>query len=480
MSKEKTRILIYDRASIESSNRSIDENGYMHVEISNVTKEQVAPYYGEEIPNFKQLGFEPDKLYHGYRPASELAKEETIKSLNGIPILLEHHPDSAQEPAKEYRVGATGTDARFKAPYLQNSLHIQDADAINRIKDGSMQELSLGYFYTPMRKEGEFNGEKYDFVMTDIACNHVALVEKGRAGSDVRVEDSALNTHLPSQLTGEGKEDLNLQAGLGASMEEKENLLDEFLKELADAGIDTEKAKAKLAEIYGDKAEDEEAEAEEPKEVEDLGAESEDDGEEVEAETEENADDEEIDSDADSDVKAEDEEEENEADAFDAGDVLKSCGLDAEDPVVQTAFKKGFAEGTKYGEKLEKKEPAKLDSEHESEGEKRALGEDSVRRLVKAVEDKFNAKFNAIEETKSSLGKVRASAFDSAEDVYLSALKAEGVNVKGFKKSEARTAYRALVAGKAKAVRTTASDSIKKVSKSNTSNILAGVRMGEF
>lgn len=475
MSKEKTRILIYDRASIESSQRSIDENGYLHVAISNVTKEQVAPYYGDEIPNFKQLGFKPDKLYHGYRPASELSKEETIKSLNGIPILLEHHPDSAESPAKEYRVGATGTDAQFNAPYLQNSLHIQDADAINRIKDGSMQELSLGYFYTPIRKEGEFNGEKYDFVMTDIACNHVALVERGRAGKDVCVEDSELRKHLPSQLTGEGKEDLNLQAGLGASMEEKETLLNEFLKELADAGIDTEKAKEKLNQIFGEAEKEDLTESEKIEKVEEVGTadecdNAEDEGKEVEAEKGE---DEELESEAET-------EEKEEVKTFDAEEVLKSCGLDAEDPIVKTAFQKGFAEGTKYGEKLEKKEPEKLDSEHESEGEKRALGEDSVRRLVKAVEDKFNAKFNAIEETKASLGKVRASAFDSADDVYISALKAEGVNVKGFKKSEARTAYRALMAGKAKAVRTTASDSIKKVSKSNTSNILAGVRMGEF
>ncbi len=478
MSKDKTRILIYDRASIENSQRSIDENGYMHVAISNVTKEQVAPYYGDEIPNFKQLGFKPDELYHGYRPASELSKEETIKSLNGIPILLEHHPDSAESPAKEYRVGATGTDAQFKAPYLQNSLHIQDADAINRIKDGSMQELSLGYFYTPIRKEGEFKGEKYDFIMTDIACNHVALVERGRAGSDVCVEDSELRKHLPSHDAGDGKED-NLPTGEGASMEEKKTLLDEFLKELADAGIDTEKAKEKLNQIFGEAEKEDLTESEEIKEVEEVSAtdecdnaedECKDEGEKVEAEQSK---DEELETEAET-------EEKEEVKTFDAEEVLKSCGLDAEDPIVKTAFQKGFAEGTKYGEKLEKKEPEKLDSEHESEGEKRALGEDSVRRLVKAVEDKFNAKFNAIEETKASLGKVRASAFDSADDVYISALKAEGVNVKGFKKSEARTAYRALMAGKAKAVRTTASDSVKKVSKSNTSNILAGVRMGEF
>ena len=138
--------LVFDRAPIESV-RHIDDNGYLHVDVSNITREQVAPYKGSEIPGFEELGFNADALYYGYRPASELSKPETIRSLNGIPILLNHSPDSAQEPASN-RVGSTGTDAKWEAPYLKNSLHIQYADAISRINDGSMRDLSMGYYYT--------------------------------------------------------------------------------------------------------------------------------------------------------------------------------------------------------------------------------------------------------------------------------------------------------------------------------------------
>ena len=146
--------LTYDRAQVDSV-RDIDDNGYLHVGVSNITKEQVAPYRGEEIPDFEKLGLKPDEIYSVYRPASELSKPETINSLNGIPILLKHARDSAAEPASN-RVGSTGTDAKWEPPYLTNSLHIQDADAIRRINDGTMREISMGYFYTPVLQHGEF------------------------------------------------------------------------------------------------------------------------------------------------------------------------------------------------------------------------------------------------------------------------------------------------------------------------------------
>ena len=146
------RRLVYDRSPVDSV-RTVDDNGYLHVGISNITKEQVAPYLGREIPGFEKLGLKPDEIYNVYRPASELSKPETVKSLNGIPILLKHAPDSAEEPAPN-RVGSTGTNAKWEPPYLTNSLHIQYAYSIKRINDVTMREISIDYFYTPVLKHG--------------------------------------------------------------------------------------------------------------------------------------------------------------------------------------------------------------------------------------------------------------------------------------------------------------------------------------
>ena len=467
--------LVYDRAQVDSV-RNIDDNGYLHVGVSNITKEQVAPYRGNEIPDFEKLGLDPDEIYTVYRPASELSKPETVKSLNGIPILLKHAPDSAEEPASN-RVGSTGTDAKWEPPYLTNSLHIQDADAIRRINDGTMREISMGYFYTPVLKHGEFEGEPYDLIMTDIACNHVALVEEGRAGPDVLVKDAALNSNLPAGDVGQ-EESTSSETNQENDMNEKEKAIAEILELVAGAGIDPEAFKEKLDVVLNIKDEDqvddedteeskafaegvEYGEEKEKTEPEKLDREHESEGEERYLEGKDEA---EVGCDED-DLTA------------DAEEVLKSCGLDADDPVVKTAFQKGFAEGTKYGEEKEKTEPEKLDREHESEGEKRALGEDSFEKIGALVRAQVEAKFDAIQETARSLGKVRVSAFDTAADVYQAALKAEGVNIKGLAKSECRSAYRALMAGRA-ATKRVAMDS-KPAKADALSKLLGSIKVGE-
>ncbi len=173
------------------SARHIDQNGYMHVAVSNISKEAVNPYLGSEIPDFASLGLDADTAYQVYRKGSEL--EKGAKSFAHMPLLRDHHEDSAADPQREHRVGSLGSDPVFCAPYLQASLCITDAEAIGKIENGQRVELSAAYFYTPVLEQGTFEGQPYDIVMTDIRANHVALVEEGRAGKDVLVADSKLN-----------------------------------------------------------------------------------------------------------------------------------------------------------------------------------------------------------------------------------------------------------------------------------------------
>ena len=184
--------LTYDKGLISfdasASKRHKDSNGYLHIDASNITKEQVAPYYGEEIPHWRELGLEPSKLYYMYRPADELAK--AARSFDGMPLLFEHHDTSAARPAKDYVIGSLGTDAEFRAPYLVNSLIITDGEAIEAIERGDYKQLSAAYMYTPVMQGGMYDGEHYDGRMTDIKANHVALVKEGRAGPDVAVADA--------------------------------------------------------------------------------------------------------------------------------------------------------------------------------------------------------------------------------------------------------------------------------------------------
>ena len=188
-----------------ATKRHKDENGFLHVAMSHISKETINPYYGREIPNWEELGLDPEKIYQGYRMGDELAKG--ADTFNGLPILMGHHAESADNPQKEHRIGSMGTDAAFEAPYLNNSLIITDAEAIQAIEDGRTIELSSAYRYEPIFKKGMFDRKPYDFVMTNIRGNHVALVEEGRAGPDVVVADQQIKPN-PIRRFGMGIKEL--------------------------------------------------------------------------------------------------------------------------------------------------------------------------------------------------------------------------------------------------------------------------------
>ena len=437
-----------ERVALDAeSKRTYDDNGFLHVSISPLTRVQVAPYHGSEIPGWQSLGLDPERIYKGYRSAEELSKPETIESVNGIPIQLMHHMDYADNPAKATRVGSTGTDAAFHDPYLTNSLHIQDKKAIDRINDGSMRELSLAYRYKPIFTAGVSpDGEKYDFLMTDISANHLALVDEGRAGHEVLVYDSkegeksmAEEVKTP-QATDEDPAkqeaavaevakgvqdlvDLSKPAEPAApaadeecakpAEDEEPDAIAALVKDLTAAGLDPSKLPGledRLRALAAPTATDEEC------------AKPAADGETAPAQAAEPATDEETAPEA---KPAEDE-------AVTEG--LKQCGLDGEDPAVQ----KAFAEGMKYAFQGNTAEAPKAEAEAAAD------------RAIKEATDKVEAKYAAIEECRRSLGKVRPMAYDCAGDVYRDAVKAEGISSKGMSDDVAMNVYRTAVAMKAK------------------------------
>lgn len=170
------------------SHRRFDENGFMHVDSCHVTKEQVVKYYGREIPGWRELGLDPERLYNVYRPGDEI--EKAAATFDGLPLQLQHHIDSADEPQTEFRVGSISRPV-WRAPYLDCDLHITNGAAISAVEHGDFKEISAAYLYEPVIESGEFDGTPYEIVMRNLRGNHVALVPKGRAGADVVVADEA-------------------------------------------------------------------------------------------------------------------------------------------------------------------------------------------------------------------------------------------------------------------------------------------------
>jgi hypothetical protein len=182
----KKDVIAFDFSSV----RSKDQDGRLKVELTNISKANVCPYYGYEIPDAEALGLDPNRIYKLYRDPEELRL--AAETSNGIQLMQEHIAVSPDEPMQMQVVGSTGTDAVFEDPYLKNSLVVWVKDAIDLIESGKKKQLSCAYYYRADMTPGTFEGAAYDGVMRDIRFNHVALVVEGRAGSDVLVSDSKL------------------------------------------------------------------------------------------------------------------------------------------------------------------------------------------------------------------------------------------------------------------------------------------------
>ena len=171
--------------------RSKDINGWLHVKDCRISKANVCPYVGREIPNSEKLGLDPDKIYHLYRDAAAL--EASAASFERAPLMLEHlgvTAESAQNPNIKRKIIGAISNVRWMAPYLVADLTVWDGEGIEAIESTRQQELSPGYHYRPEMTPGSMHGNPYDGRMLDIVANHLCIVDTGRTGPDVMVNDA--------------------------------------------------------------------------------------------------------------------------------------------------------------------------------------------------------------------------------------------------------------------------------------------------
>ena len=175
--------------------RTYDNNGWLEVKDNPISKVGVFDYLGAEIG-----APEPDRIYKVFRPPEELGSEETIKSFRLTPFIVDHEMlgKNATPAEKKGIQGVIGENVYFEHPYLRGNIKIFSDAALSDISSGKI-DLSPGYrsrydFDNP----GVYEGEAYEVVQRHLRGNHLALVDEGRTGADVAVQDH-LVTHLLSK-----------------------------------------------------------------------------------------------------------------------------------------------------------------------------------------------------------------------------------------------------------------------------------------
>ena len=330
--------------------KKVDSNGYWYIKHNPISKEGVFPYLGHTISD----ECEPNKIYKVYRPAKTLKESVETWDNPPKPFIDDHEMLGEGFTAIDDRpVQGIIYNPSFDKGVLYADIAVYSEDLKQNIENGK-KELSLGYFCKYKKERGVFNGEVYDYVQYDMVGNHIALVDAGRCGSDVKVFDSKC-TMDSLDIGGAFEKPLKktTENGTIETVKGKDTKMAKYItvtdaEEVLKKKLEDDKVK-EIVDALEEKADEEkktEDETEEEKKSEDKCGKDEDEKEEKK------------------DTEDESEEEEKEKKAEDSIKELMSVVKDMADDI-----KKLVAKDEEKDDKEEKESEDGDDSEKESEDE---------------------------------------------------------------------------------------------------------------
>ena len=232
--------------------KKVDDNGWWIIKDNPLSKVGIYPYLGKQIDD----SLKPNKIYRVYRPAEELLNKETVRSFNLVPLINDHEMLGKDfKPAEKKGIDGIIYNPRVAHEnMLIGNIKIYSERMMKDIKNGK-KELSMGYTCTYDLTPGDWDGQPYDVVQRNLRGNHVALVDKGRMGSDVRVYDKHIccdsmditGDIVPSEDLLPETEILRKKLNKNYVTQRGESLLNSLIKK---SGIPVGR-KADAARIYG-------------------------------------------------------------------------------------------------------------------------------------------------------------------------------------------------------------------------------------
>lgn len=180
-------MLLKDRLQITSQREFTDE-GFLKVP-AKISRTGIQEYLAVELGVSDR---EPNDKIRIFRPAEEVFSEASLSSFSRKPITNNHPPELVDATnSKKYSVGMSDPGVSRDGDFVTAILNITDQEAITSIESGKV-ELSNGYTADIEWVPGITpDGEQYDAIQRNIKGNHIAIVERGRAGSSCRVADNS-------------------------------------------------------------------------------------------------------------------------------------------------------------------------------------------------------------------------------------------------------------------------------------------------
>lgn len=188
-------MLFADILTLDSPRETSD--GYLVVR-ARAARTGVYDYLGKEVDPDNEHGLRDQEVVKVLRDEDTVFDKKAVHSFIGKPI-TDDHPGKAVN-SENWRDHSRGVimGAMKDGEHLAFDLLLTDADAIKKV-NGGKRELSNGY--GAELEFGDFkakDGTKCQARQTTIRGNHIAIVDRGRAGSECRIADAARCTSLPA------------------------------------------------------------------------------------------------------------------------------------------------------------------------------------------------------------------------------------------------------------------------------------------
>ena len=187
-----------------------------------------------------------------YRSEVEVGSPESLASWGLKPFTDDHPPDMLIPlNAIEFARGAVGQDATLELTaidgnrYILVTICVWDLDTLIAIREGKV-ELSAGYLTTIIADRGtDRRGNSYEYRQTKIRINHLALVDRGRAGPMARINvDAAWEVKPTKDMMTMDKNHKDVEIAPGVTVKMTADQHNAWTKVLADKAEADAAAKA--------------------------------------------------------------------------------------------------------------------------------------------------------------------------------------------------------------------------------------------
>lgn len=174
-----------DRVAVGDT--KLTKEGYL-VATARVARTGVQLYLADELGDVAaQAGFKPGDVVRVNRPESEVFSDKSLNTLTRLPTTVDHPAEQVvSDNWSKYAVGDVGDAYARDGDWVVVNPMIKDARGVEAAQT-THREISMGYTANLVESK---NRTIADFDMTEIRYNHLALVPRGRAGSQARIGDS--------------------------------------------------------------------------------------------------------------------------------------------------------------------------------------------------------------------------------------------------------------------------------------------------